>query len=101
MSCCGDCLSTPRRLNLFDAMLAPRIRRLVLWCLFGVVVVAGLWSLIWRSIARSAKESYNRGRSHFDAGEYDQAIVLFTEAIRADPKHPEARHYRGWAYERK
>src|SRR5262249_20170821 len=75
--------------------------RLSLWCLFGVVVIAGLWSVLPGSIGRPATESYAQGRAHFRAGEYDQVIALFTEAIKADPKHAEARHYRAWAYERK
>ena len=66
---------------------------MALWCFFGIVVAAGLWSALSGSVRPSAKESYERGRAQFRAGLYDKAIATFTDALKADPSHAEAFHY--------
>ena len=48
--------------------------------------------------ADAAKEAYEKGKDCFDKGEYDAAIIAFTEVIRLDPKNAEAYGYRGKAY---
>ncbi len=45
-----------------------------------------------------AEAAYNRGKEHLLAGNYDQAIQAFTEAIRLNPNFSTAYNGRGIAY---
>lgn len=47
------------------------------------------------------KYAYNRGVTNAKKGEYDKAVADFTEAIRLDPKTPDAYFARGVAYSNK
>ncbi len=48
-----------------------------------------------------ADAHYRRGLACQEKGDYDKAIVEFTEAIRLDPKDADAYHNRGLAYGKK
>lgn len=58
-------------------------------------------SLLQACGADKSQQAYNRGIDALKKGDYDLAISEFTEVIRLDPKHVDARGYRGLAYGKK
>jgi tetratricopeptide (TPR) repeat protein len=88
-------------LAVLTAVNSPRFYSILRWCFFGTIITTGLWLLMSGKIFLSAKDSYERALTHFRAGDNDQAIAMFSQAIRLDPGLAEAWHYRGYAYELK
>ena len=52
-------------------------------------------------LADPVTETFERGKSFFDNGDYDSAIAQYTEAIRLDPKYAAAYNSRSLAYGKK
>ena len=78
-----------------------RGRRVVLW--LGVACL-GLLPMALSCSSRKtlgAAEAFERGWSHAEKGDHDQAIADCTEAIRLDPKNADAYYNRGNSYARK
>jgi Flp pilus assembly protein TadD len=48
--------------------------------------------------SRDAEAHNNRGNTHADKGQYDQAISEYTKALKMDPRYTEAYYNRGYAY---
>lgn len=63
------------------------------------LAVVGLFVLVgWTSVVAASEQSeklYSSGLVEFHAGRYQQALQLFDQAVKADPKDVYARYYRG------
>jgi tetratricopeptide (TPR) repeat protein len=78
-----------------------RGRRVVLW--LGVACIGLLPMALSCSKQKTpgAAEANERGLSHAEKGDHDQAIADFTEAIRLDPKNADAYYSRALSYDLK
>ena len=59
----------------------------------------GIFDGLFGGGPKSADDYFNRGVGHLEKGEFDKAIVAFTEAIRLDPELPNAYYNRAGAYQ--
>lgn len=87
----------------WDHMSSEQILNAILWALVTSTLLAiYLWKL-FRSYYRSkyCEQAHRRGSSHLVAGEFDEAIPYFDEAIRIDPKNAHAYFGRGYAWYKK
>ena len=61
---------------------------------------SAVWAL-YVTYNPSDADFYNRGDTHIERGEYDQALVVYTEAIRLNPNDAMAFNERAFVYDKK
>lgn len=69
--------------------------KLPLVCVF-VLIMATLMPA-----CMSAEEHFEKGKTYFDAGQLEEAITEYSQAIELDPEYALAYHHRGIAYAKK
>ncbi len=56
--------------------------------------------VVWLKSEEPSDAPYERGKAHYDAGEYDKAVDEYSAAIDLNPHRDWYFRSRGWAYER-
>jgi tetratricopeptide (TPR) repeat protein len=75
--------------------------KLTFGIIFSIVILLGSVPVLLLELLPSSSSAYNRGLKYSKAGDYDKAIVEYTEAIRLDSKNAWAFFNRAIAYEHK
>ncbi len=65
-----------------------------------IVVGAASWIIYTSRNINSARQIYQQGIAHYHKGKYEQAIKLFSQAIKINPEYSSAYNSRGDAYYR-
>ena len=69
--------------------------KLPLVCVFVLIMA------ILMPACMSAEEHFEKGKTYFDAGQLEEAITEYSQAIELDPEYALAYHHRGIAYAKK
>ncbi|MDD5595183.1 MAG: tetratricopeptide repeat protein [Candidatus Omnitrophica bacterium] len=85
-----------------EAVNQDRSRMILRWRILAIfsviIIVAILVAVSYKSAKEKSLDYFNKGLTHFDKNNYDQAISYFSKAINLNPNNPESYYNRGLIY---